>query len=519
MSEVKLQVFLDNNLLSEFPVEEDREYSIGSSPNATIPLFDAKFPSTLLLFKKVGDFIKIEKKEKSVTLPPILKIPSSFVYKNYKFVFRKSIARKVGHNLLKVATKKYSKNKIISLIAGSLIVTGIVAYIIFSHLVARRLEREFNNDLAELARYQSKEVLDKGKILLKKYKNTKYEKEIRRKVDELVKIKNEYASLVEKLRLIVNHKTNYHELARYRRQRRKILEKIQWTSYKEEAKTLLNKLELKIIFVKHRAFLNVLKELNEQINDERFVQAYLYYSNVLNKNKLVGARYKNVIKKKLDKALEKDISKFKEKMTQLLKNPSEQNLDQCENLIKIKINTYPAEYTPYFKGLLTHLDTLRKNLEVNKKEEVKTEEEEEEEEEREQKKAQVEKSTTQLEKEEQKITEKPPEKQPIVVNDSYLIKFIKDKKFDQLKTIFTNENYRFQISSETYSLVKIFTDFNEKCKNRGAFDYVINKVKKTIVSCELDNIVLKDKNPGKNIRLMDMPWEDIAYIILAVEDD
>ncbi len=515
MNNLKLQIFHSGNLLNEFDIEEDKTYTIGTAPNCAIPIFDENFPSQLLSFKNVGDFIAIQSKDKSIKFPPSLKVPTSFIYKEYRFSFKQAPHKNIHRSVSNPSFKKDKKNALITYLTISTIIIGIILYFSISYINNKNLEKQFNKDMGNLSKLQqSEKILDESSVLLKKYKNTKYEQLLRQKVDELLKIKNEYTSLLDRLKSIAIYRKNYHELFKLLRQRKKILAKIKWESYRKEAEKLLDKIRLKIILIKHKAFLDIYKDLMEQITNERFVQAYTYYNNVLDKNKLITTRYKNVLKKKLDIALEKNKNDFEKELLTLV---NAQRLDEAENLIKIKINTYPSEYTQYFKGFLRQIEQAQEEIEKSKQEKDQDEIEDNN------KSLQNEKEdrnhTNDNDNNTQEEKEQPQQYQPQIINDKDIIEIIKLKNFDELKSIFKNEKFKFNISADIFYFAKMFTNLEDNCAKKKPFEYTINKIKKTVISCNINKVTIKEKNATKEIKLKDMEWNDLYYIILKVEPD
>lgn len=519
MNNLKLQIFLSGSLLNEFDIEEDKTYTIGTAPNCAIPIFDENFPPQLLSFKNVGGFIAIQSKDKNTKFPPSLKLPTSFIYKEYRFSFKQVSHKNNYTNIVKLSCKKDRQNMLITYVTTLIIVIGTIIYFSFSYISSKNLEKRFNKDMGNLSKLiQSDKVLNESIVLLKKYKNTKYEKLLQQKVDELLKIKNEYISLLTRLKSNAIYRTNYQELFKLLRQKKKILAKIKWEPYKKEAEELLDKIRLKIIFIKHKAFLDLHKDIMEQIINERFVQAYTYYNNMLDKNKLITTKYKNVLKKKLDISLNKDKDGFEKELLTLINT---QKLDEAENLIRIKINTYPSEYTQYFKGLLSQVLEAKNNTEEEKLEKEqenkygidKSQQNEEE------NKNHTNNSINNSEKEKEKEKEQSQQQKSQIINDKDILETIKQKNFNELKSIFENEKYKFNISSDVYYLAKTFINLEDNCTKKKPFEYAINKLKKTIVSCNIGIVRIKEKNITKDIKLKDMEWDDIYYIILKVEPD
>lgn len=509
MKSLKLQIFSGSTLLNEIEIEEEKVYTIGSGPNCTIPIFDEKFPQQLLSFQNIGDFINIQSKDKNVQFPPSLKIPSSFSYKGYRFLFKKVIPNIKKSSISAITPKSEKKTQLYtySVIAG--IVIFITTFAIVSYINKKHLEKEYVKDLGELSKLQDdRKIINLSSLLLKKYKDTKYEKLIRQKTDELLKIRNEYMSLLERLRYNAKYKTNYQELFRIIRMKKKILKKIEWEIYRKKAEKLLDKIRLKMIFIKHKALVNMINEMTEQIKNERFVQAYTYYHTVIVKNKLISPRYTQILKKKLDIGLEKDKARFEKELQGFVNSL---RLDEAENLVKIKINTYPPEYTNYLKGFLKLIIQAREELQKSKEEKEIYKKE---------KRVHHHSIEKEIIQKQEEPPPPPPETQqpePVIFTDDDIIQLVRQKKYEELKTIFENEKYKFNISPDGYTFAKIFIDLDKNCAEKKPFEYTINKAKKSILSCSTDIVRVKERNVTRNIKLKDMEFEEIYYILMQVE--
>jgi uncharacterized protein YkwD len=511
MKDVKLLVFYNQALLCEFEIEEDKRYTIGSDKRANIPILDEAFPLNFLTFKRIREFISIEHKDKNVKIPPSLKLPFSFSYGNYKFMFSKSSPKLISPNLASLKSKNEKKKIVFTTLLVSLPVVALLSYFIIHFINTKKLEREFNNDFNTLATLKPEEILARSQELKNKYKNTKFEIFVEKKMDELLKLKNEYLGVIEKLKLLVTYRSSYMDMAKLLRKRKKILEQIKWETYQKEAAKLLNKLEQKIIFIKHRSYLQTLHDIQEQIKDERFAQAFGYINNILPKNKTISNRNKKVLIKKLEIAYNKDKEKFYRRLLALIKN---EKFEEAKNLVYIKRNTYPVEAK-------AELEKLYKEVEEAQKQYIELQEEKKNQE----KKVKIQSPDEQVEKKPTPQEKKPlqPPQQKIkeevkVIDDKELIKIIKDKNFTELQTIFSKENYQFKISPQTYDLAKTFQTLPDKLKERKAITYTAGNDKKTIQQKD-DKIILLETKRKKEVKLEELDWKDLFYIALITKDN